>query len=219
MLAAVFLSALLVFLVCIIWLFERREVSLVQLSIICALSLLAGLSRVPCALVPSVQPTTFIVIISGIVFGPSVGAVVGCASALISNSFLGHGPWTLLQATAWAACGLSSGFFCRMLRGNMLIVGLFGFVWGFIFGAIMNTWHWLAFAYPLTLASWIVVSAASFWFDLVHAVVNASFLILFGTSTIALLERYQRRMNGSASIPRPKFFLCNLSNIVKGGMK
>jgi hypothetical protein len=57
----------------------------------------------------------------------------------------------------------------------------------------MNIYFWLYFAGPLTLSTLLFAELSSFWFDVSHAVGNAIFLGLFGTKTIAILERYKRR--------------------------
>ena len=80
---------------------EKKRFSSTQISLIAALSGLAALGRIPFAAVPSVQPTTFIVIVSGAVFGSGVGMLVGVFAAFVSNIFLGHGPWSLFQMLAW----------------------------------------------------------------------------------------------------------------------
>jgi energy-coupling factor transport system substrate-specific component len=72
---------------------------------------------------------------------------------------------------------------------------LFGAAWGYIYGAIMNTWFWAAFVYPLTLKTFLVAQLNSVWFDTFHALGNAVFLGVFGTKTIVILERFKMRFS------------------------
>ncbi len=54
----------------------------------------AAVMRIPFAGIMSFQPTTFIVMITGYVYGIQTGFFVGSIAALVSNMFLGQGPWT-----------------------------------------------------------------------------------------------------------------------------
>src|SRR5690242_6933421 len=80
--------------------FERRKIEGRELVLLAVLAAVAAVSRIPFASLPSVQPTTFVVILSGMVFGSESGFVVGAVAALVSNLFLGQGPWTLWQMLA-----------------------------------------------------------------------------------------------------------------------
>ena len=73
----------------------------------------------------------------------------------------------------------------------------FGILWGYLYGWIMNSWYWVAFAYPLTLKTFLFYQSTSLWFDTFHAVGNALFLGVFGLKTIAILERFKKRFSWS----------------------
>lgn len=178
--------------------FERRKISAKEITVLAVLAALAGLGRIPFAAVPSVQPTTFLVILSGYVFGCSAGFLVGLAAAVVSNIFLGQGPWTVMQMLAWGLCGLSAGILGKVnpQAGRGLLTG-FGFVWGFLFGWLMNLWYWLAFVYPLTFGSWLLTNTASAGFDLIHAVGNAAFLLILGPEFVKILSRFKQKLSYS----------------------
>jgi len=176
--------------------YEKRNVSVKEIALIATLSGLAGVSRVPFAAIPNVQPTTFLVIISGYVFGPGFGFMVGTIATLVSNSFLGHGPWTPWQMLAWGLAGFSAGILKKVIKKpSRLILSIFAFCWGFLFDYIMNLWHWLIFIYPLNLKSFIAVCAASFYFDLVHSIGNFIFAYLLGPDFINILSRFKDRLS------------------------
>ena len=173
-------------------LFESSGIQVREIAIVALLGTLSALLRVPFAAIPSLQPSTYLVICSGFVFGPVAGFMVGALTAVVSNFFLGHGPWTLFQIVAWGLAGASA----PLLRSFTLRPGVlagFGLIWGFVFGAIMNTWTWISFVYPNTLDSFLVTWANSVWSDAVHAVGNALFLGFLGVRTIAILRRYHGR--------------------------
>lgn len=177
------------------WGFEQGKISSREIALIAVLATVAALGRIPFAGLPNVQPTTFMVIISGYVFGSRAGFMVGSTAALVSNFFLGQGPWTPWQMFAWGLAGTSAGLI-KMVYPNigpksMLV---FNFIWGYLFGWIMNVWFWTAFIQPLNWQSFIATCAASFWFDTFHAVGNTIFYLLFGAGFIKILQRFRRKL-------------------------
>jgi len=183
------------------FIFEKSRFSSKDISIIIVLAAIAALGRIPFAAIPSAQPTTFIVILTGLVFGYRPGILVGVTAALVSNMFLGHGPWTIFQAVAWGLCGFSSGLFANYYKNpNKVALIIFAILWGYLFGWITNFWHWYSFVYPLTFKSWILVNAASFWFDSVHAIVNGLFIGIFGTEFMKILKRFKKKLNYTYSV-------------------
>src|SRR4029453_10777268 len=73
--------------------FERRTIEAREIVILAVLAAIAAVSRVPFAPLPSVQPTSFVIIIAAIVFGAESGFIIGAIAAVVSNIFLGQGPW------------------------------------------------------------------------------------------------------------------------------
>ncbi|MEW9124062.1 MAG: ECF transporter S component [Thermotaleaceae bacterium] len=175
--------------------YEKKRGSVKEISVIATLAALAGVSRVPFAALPNIQPTTFLVILSGTIFGPAYGFLVGAIATLVSNSFLGHGPWTPWQMLAWGLAGWSAGFLKRMVQHpSRLLLASFAFCWGFLFDYIMNLWHWLFFVYPLNLKSFMAVYAASFYFDLMHGLGNFAFTYMLGKDFMNILSRFKERL-------------------------
>jgi len=181
--------------------YERHNSSPKEAAVIATLAALAGSSRIPFAAVPGLQPTTFLVLICGYVFGAVPGFMVGSLAAFTSNLFLGQGPWTPWQMIAWGLAGVCGGIISRMKGkksvSRWLLVSA-AFFWGFIFGAILNFWHWLTFVYPLTLSSYLTAMLTGIWFDAVHSVGNALFTMLLGEELIKLLSRFKRRLTVSS---------------------
>lgn len=194
--SATALIILVVALLLFFWRFERRGTSSKEVALIASLAALAALSRVPFAIIPNVQPTTFLVILSGYVFGWQTGFMVGAIAAVVSNMFLGQGPWTPWQMVAWGLAGASAGLL-RQLRPrlSMAEMVIFQFIWGYLFGWLMNLWSWLTYVYPLTWQSWMATQLASITFDSYHAIGNSCFTLLLGRRLIAILERFRRRLS------------------------
>jgi energy-coupling factor transport system substrate-specific component len=174
--------------------FERSNASVREIGVIAVLATVAAVSGVP-AFIPGVQPTTFLVIVSGFVFGPEAGSMVGATAALIANFFRGQGPWTPVQMLAWGAVGVSSGFLglfsARIGRTGML---LFSLAWGYLFGWLVDLWFWTCFVQPLSWQTFLATYAASFLFDTLHAAGNATFYLICGPQVIKVLRRFQKKL-------------------------
>jgi energy-coupling factor transport system substrate-specific component len=179
----------------IYWKFEKKRISPREVAVIAVLGSLAAIGRVPLMFIPGVQPTTFLVIASGYVFGPVAGFMIGSTAALVSNFFLGQGPWTPWQMFAWGLAGLSAGLLKQISpRIGRVAIAAFCFAWGYFFGWIMNLWSWSGFIGERSLETFLVTYAASFWFDTLHAIGNAGFCLVFGSAVLKTLERFRRKL-------------------------
>lgn len=174
--------------------FEWREVAGREIVLLAMLAAIAAVSRVPFAGLPSVQPTSFIIIMAGLVFGAESGFIVGAVAAIVSNFFLGQGPWTPWQMYAWGMMGMSAGLL-RNLWWMKTLWGksMFGFVWGYVFGWFMNLWIIVGNIEAFSWEYFIGIYVSSIYFDLAHALSNVFFLVVFGASWIKILQRVQRK--------------------------
>ena len=171
-------------------LFEAKAATaekLVLLAVLCALS---SAGRVLFTPIPSVQPSSFIIIVTGMVFGPEMGFMCGSLTAFASNLLLGQGPWTPFQMFAWGAMGFLSALLSGALEQSRLARAAYGVLWGFVFGWFMNLWfmHSVGGGGPF-LPGYIAACVASLPFDLAHALSNAFFLLLISDSFLAMLRR------------------------------
>ena len=183
------------FLIFFFWRFEKSPVSSKEVALIATMAALASVSRIPFSAVVSLQPVTFLVMLSGYVFGARTGFMVGALTALVSNFFLGQGPWTPWQMFCWGLCGAVTSFFGRKNRDfHLFSFTLLGVAWAFLFGWIMNFWHWVAFIYPLNWRTFLGTYAASLPFDVIHAVGNVIFTLVFGKSFYHILIRFRKRI-------------------------
>ncbi len=175
--------------------FEQERVDPKEMALIATMASIAGISRIPFAVIMSFQPTTFMVMITGYVFGSQTGFVVGAIAALVSNFFLGQGPWTPWQMVCWGVCGMAAGWLARAEHGfNRITFAVVCGISGYVFGWVMNIWHWVGFVYPLNLKTFIATYIASLPFDTLHAAGNVLFTYLFGKSFYMILMRFKRRM-------------------------
>ena len=174
--------------------FEMREIAGREIVMLAMLAAIAAVGRVPFAGLPSVQPTSFIIIMAGLVFGAESGFIVGAVAAVVSNIFLGQGPWTPWQMYAWGMMGMSAGllrhtWWMKKMWGKCL----FSFVWGYVFGWFMNMWIIVSNMESFTWEFFVGVYVSSIYFDLAHGLSNLFFLIVFGASWIKILERFKRK--------------------------
>ena len=175
--------------------FEEGEYGSREIAVVGALAAMGAAGRVLFAAVPGVQPATFIAILAGYVFGAEPGFMVGALTALLSNIFLGQGPWTPWQMLAWGLAGASGAWLSAMMRGRIKVfpIATLCAVWGFLFGWTMNFWFWLSFVYPLTLRSFMTANLTSFWFDFFHAAGNLLFAVFLTVPVATMLLRFRER--------------------------
>ncbi len=174
--------------------FESAAISSKEIALVAMLGTISAVMRVPFAPMPNIQPCTYLIICSGYVFGPLLGFMVGAITPLVSNFFLGQGPWTVYQMLAWGLAGLTAAY-PRRFRAGFGVLLVFSILWGYIYGWIMNSWFWLSFIYPLTWRTFVLYQVHSIWFDTLHALANALFMAFLGRKTIRILTRFRKRFN------------------------
>ncbi len=179
----------------ITWKYERRAITSKEVALLATMGTLAAALRIPFAVVMSVQPATFIIMITGYVFGAGPGFIVGMMTPLVSNFFLGQGPWTPWQMLAWGLSGAGAALLAsKEKRFNIKTFTVLSGLWGYIFGWIMNIWHWLGFIYPLTFSTFFATYAISFPADTMHGVGNIVFSLTFGKTFYNILSRYKKKI-------------------------
>ena len=85
-------------------------------------------------------------ILAGYCFGPTFGFLLGALSLLVSALIGGGvGPWLPYQMFSTGWVGMLSGWlpeFPRHRRWEPVMLAVWGFTVGLLFGAIMNIWFW-----------------------------------------------------------------------------
>ena len=153
------------------------------------------------------------IILAGYVFGGRFGFLMGVFTMLTSALITGGvGPWLPYQMFAAGWAGLTAGWLWRLKiedwRLEIALLSAFGFIWGLLFGAIMNLYFW-PFAMGPAGQAWTpgaglgetLTRYAAFYvvtslgWDLVRAGGNVALILLLGAPAIRALTRFQRRFN------------------------
>jgi energy-coupling factor transport system substrate-specific component len=168
------------------------------------------------------SPIFFLIILVGYVFGGRMGFLMGALTMVVSALVTGGvGPWLPAQmfTAGWVGMttpmlkslvrlGSSKGGQQKLMTGNMeiILLALFGLLWGFLYGAIMNLWQWpfitgpqnqsfvggMGFMVTLQhyLAYYLVTSLV--W-DIVAAVGNVLLILALGKPALRALRRFHQR--------------------------
>ena len=98
--------------------------------VISVLAAIGVAGRAAFFMVPSFKPVAAIVILTGISFGGEAGFLVGCLIMMLSNMFMGQGPWTPWQMFAFGMIGFLAGILYQkgILKARKADLCIFGFL-------------------------------------------------------------------------------------------
>lgn len=180
-----------------------------------ALALLGVLTAVGAVLRPlgagtaGLETIYFLIILSGRVFGPGFGFLLGNATLLASALLTaGVGPWLPYQMLAAGFVGLGAGLLPRARgRLELAMLAAYGFVMGFGYGLLMDFAFW-----PFSLGNMTEFSfnpaastatnlhrfllyklATAMGWDLGRAISNVALIVLLGPPLLKVLRRASRR--------------------------
>jgi energy-coupling factor transport system substrate-specific component len=159
------------------------------------------------------SPVFFLIILCGYVFGPRFGFLYGALSLLVSALATGGvGPWLPYQMFTAGWVGLSAGWLSpltarlRTAGWERALLVLFGFLWGLLYGAIINLYFWPyiggtgsgawepGIGLLETLGRYATFyGVTSLWWDMARAVGNVVLLAAFGPPVLRVLRRFRRR--------------------------
>jgi energy-coupling factor transport system substrate-specific component len=150
-----------------------------------------------------------VVLVAGNAFGPRFGFLLGAVGTFASGLFVGGlGPWLPFQMVAVGWVGLGAGLLPKgSWPGRIGALAVYGFVVGYLFGAVMNLWSWPFLTAGLAV-SWergggvadnlrnyvAFYAATSFAWDTFRAIGNAALVVVLGRPLLASLDRAARRM-------------------------
>ncbi len=174
--------------------YERSRPPSQVVALVAALAALAIAGRLAFAAIPNVVATTDIVIFSGYAVGPAPGFAVGALAGLVSNFWLGQGPWTPWQMAGWGLCGVLGALLAwRGARfGRVGLAIACGFA-GVAFGGLMNFSLMASYGGELTLDRFAALEVRAIPFDAAHAIGNITLALIAGPAMIRMLVRFKER--------------------------
>ncbi len=157
----------------------------------------------------------FMVMLAGYVYGARFGFLLGALALLVSAVLTGGvGPWMPFQMLVMGWVGMSAGALRKLGHGlkpggwpERLLLCANGYVWGLLFGALMDVWFW-PFVGAGELA-WqpgmgLVETLGRFWgfyvltslpWDSLRGLGNVVFIALLGGPILKELRRFQQRFH------------------------
>ena len=176
--------------------FEGRKPKAREIMVIAVLSALGVAGRAAFFMVPSFKPVAAFVILTGISFGGEAGFLVGCLIMLISNMFMGQGPWTPWQMFSFGIIGFLAGILYKkgILKARKADLCIYGFLSVvLIYGGIMNPASILMAYGHITKESLLAFYISGLPVDLVHAASTVVFLCIMSRPLLTKLERIKAK--------------------------
>lgn len=175
--------------------FENSKTSASELVIIASMIALSVVGRIIFTPVPGFKPVTAIVIITGIAFGSEAGFITGALTALISNIFMGQGPWTTFQMFVWGFLGYLSGIIYKNIgekQPNMIILSIFGGLGGVVFSLLMDIYTVISYK-DISFSRYILCVSNSFPFMAIYAISNIIFLLILAKPILTKTNRIKKK--------------------------
>lgn len=155
----------------------------------------------------------FLVVLAGAAFGPRFGLLLGlCAMAVGAVLTGGVGPWLPFQMLVLGWMGAGAGLLGQVTRSwrpgiEVAALAAYGWVWGFVYGAIMNLWFWpfvrdggpLSWEPGLGVTAtldryWSFYVTTSFAWDAAGALANAALIAVTGVALLRTFRRFALRV-------------------------
>jgi len=179
--------------------YERSRPSSQVVALVAALAALAVAGRVAFAALPNVVATTDVVIFAGFAVGPAPGFAVGALAGLVSNFWLGQGPWTPWQMAGWGMCGvLGAGLAVVRPRANRFTLAAVCALAGVAYGALLNFSLMATYGGDLSLQRFLALESRAVPFDAAHAIGNAGLALVAGPAMVRMLARFRERFEWRA---------------------
>lgn len=165
-----------------------------RLSMLAALTALCHVGRLLFQVIPNVQPMTTILLLIALTIGTVDGMIVAGASLVISNIYLGMGPWTIYQLFTYLLIMVLTGAMRPLYRKladypviRRIIFAVYALLVGFLYGFIISIFS----ARMYGVSNFLVYYLQGVSFDVLHAVGNAGFFIILEPILVPLMTKRQ----------------------------
>ncbi|MCB2203095.1 ECF transporter S component [bacterium] len=172
------------------------------------------------------SPTFFLIIIVGYTFGGRMGFLMGAMTMFVSGLITGGvGPWLPGQMITAGWVGQSAGLLYTGLKGSrwqnkpaeIVLLAIFGGVWGLLYGAIMNLWFW-PFLAGASGQTWLQNAtlvenigrysayyvATSLVWDVTRVIGNILILSLMSRPVLKIFTRFDQRFSFKVGQEQPQ---------------
>lgn len=124
--------------------------------------------------IPNVQPVTTIIIITAVIMGRKSGVIVAATTIVVSNLYLGFGPWTLPQVISFSLIALIGGSFhhYKDKKHFVYLLALVGGFAGYFHGLVMSIYEYIIFD------NFWAYFIAGLPFDTAHALGNIAITLI-----------------------------------------
>lgn len=176
--------------------FETRKPNPRELVVLSVMTAISVISRMLFPYLPNFKPTTAVIMLTGIAFGPEAGFLTGAVSAFVSNFFYGQGPWTPWQMLAFGSGGFLSGllFRHRWQRLSPICLSVFGFASIMLLvGPLLDTSTVFTALPVLTWPGVAAVYGQGLVMNLSHAAACSLTLLFVGKPLLQKLHRFQTK--------------------------
>ncbi len=201
--------------ICLLVLLLEVQGQVISAKVVAALGLLVAVTAIlrfvdNAVPIPGGFSPIFVpIILAGYVFGPRFGFLMGVMTLLVSALITGGvGPWLPYQMFTTGWVGLTAGWLPHPSRPRsaLILLALFGLVWGFLFGTLMNLYSWPFWVGEATM-SWQPGSGlnstirhylnyyiiTSLWWDVIGAIGNVILILVLGQPVMKALRRFRDR--------------------------
>jgi len=178
-----------------IYRFENKKTTIEEIVLISVVTTMAVVGRLIFASLPG-TPVMAIIIYAAVFFGKETGFIIGALTALLSNFFLGHGPWTAFQIAAWGLIGFFSGFFRfsrNRSKANIIIFVLWGAFTAVLFSAIMDINSVFFYYRKFSFSRYFAVIAVAWPVTLQYVIANVVFLAVFYLPAVNIFGRLRQK--------------------------
>ena len=192
--AASFSILALVLLAGFVW-FERSRPPARIVAAVAAMAALGVAGRLALAPIPNVVATTDVALLAGYALGAGPGFAVGALSGLVSNFWLGQGPWTPWQMAGWGMVGIAGAVLARASgrRLGRLPLACLAALAGLAYGALLDLSVMVEFGGEQSLDRYLALSARGIPFNIAHAAGNFVLMFAAGPALVRMLDRYRGR--------------------------
>lgn len=177
-----------------VW-FERSRPPARIVAAVAAMAALGVAGRLVLAPIPNLVATTDVALLAGYSLGAGPGFAVGALSGLVSNFWLGQGPWTPWQMAGWGMVGIGGAALARLGGHRFGRLGLAGAaaLAGLAYGALLDLSVMVQFGGEQSLDRYLALAARGLPFNIAHAAGNFVLMLAAGPALVRMLDRYRGR--------------------------